>query len=400
MGRKSEHNLPPGIQQGNATTLWATLEGDDAKLWRQRYPGRSLPRRKAVTIKEALKLQRQLVDDLKSNRDPNADNPKVVDWVKTCIDRKRDLAPGTALRYRSSLKWQIEPHRIGRLRLLQVTDTHVNEWVDTMIAQPHQRHEDRTLDPYSIRNAFALVRMAFNMAIPKLITINPCKGVKLPKPDDDEIRPLDPEEVDVLLTYLDTLILDKATGKQRPHRNAALYHVAIRCGLREGELIGLRWSDIDLKRRELRVAGQIQKGARRKTKSGDRGRRTIPLSHDLVDVLKWHLQNQIEERNVNAEDWNAGNLVICSEAGTPINPSNLNFQFDRFLRQVELPDLRFHHLRHTYAALNIAAGMDLYTLSRRMGHSSITVTADKYGHLYQGQTQDVDAMDRLLKRKA
>src|SRR5829696_5186701 len=118
MGRKSAHNLPPGIQQGHENTLWATLEGEDAKLWRQRHPGRSLPRRKAATIKEALKLQRQLVDDLKANRDPNADNPKVADWVKTCIDRKRDLAPGTALRYRSSLKWQIEPHRIGRLRLL------------------------------------------------------------------------------------------------------------------------------------------------------------------------------------------------------------------------------------------------------------------------------------------
>jgi integrase len=66
----------------------------------------------------------------------------------------------------------------------------------------------------------------------------------------------------------------------------------------------------------------------------------------------------------------------------------------------ELPRLRFHHLRHTYAALSIAAGMDLYILSRRMGHSSITITADKYGHLYQGHSQDADALDRLLKRSA
>jgi integrase len=400
MGRKSQHNLPPGIQLDQHGIYWATLEGEDAKLWKARYPGTSLPRRKATTIKQALKFQRQLVNDLKANRDPNADNPKVSDWVRTCIDRKRDLAPGTALRYRSSLKWQIEPHRIGRLRLLQVTDTQVNEWIDVLIAQKHQRNDDRTLDPYSIRNAFALLRLAFNMAIPKLVTINPCKGVKLPLPDDEEIRPLDPEQVDIFLTYLDTLIHDKATNKQQPHRNAALYHVAIRCGLREGELIGLRWSDIDLKRHELRVAGQIQKGTRRKTKSGDRGRRTIPLSHDLVRVLEWHKRNQIEERAIGSENWNAADLVFCSDAGTPINPSNLNYQFDRFLRQAELPDLRFHHLRHTYAALNIAAGMDLYTLSRRMGHSTITITADKYGHLYQGHSQDADALDRLLKRSA
>jgi integrase len=70
----------------------------------------------------------------------------------------------------------------------------------------------------------------------------------------------------------------------------------------------------------------------------------------------------------------------------------------RLLGKAGLPDLRFHDLRHTYAALSIAAGVDLYTLSRRMGHSSISVTADKYGHLYQGNTQDADALDRLLKR--
>jgi integrase len=101
---------------------------------------------------------------------------------------------------------------------------------------------------------------------------------------------------------------------------------------------------------------------------------------------------------VSAKGWNAANLVFCSEAGTPINPSNLNAQFDRLLKKAELPHVRFHHLRHTYAALNIAAGVYRSTLSRRMGHSSITVTADKYGHLYAGHTQDVEAIDRLLRR--
>ncbi len=89
--------------------------------------------------------------------------------------------------------------------------------------------------------------MAFNMAIAdSLIAVNPCKGVELPRPDDDEIHPLTPDQVDTLLTLLDTL------DQGHPHRNAALYHVAIRYGLRRCELIGLRWKDIDLERRELR----------------------------------------------------------------------------------------------------------------------------------------------------
>jgi integrase len=390
MARKSAHNLPPGIQGDQRGIYWATLEGDDAKLWRKRHPGRSLPRRKAKDLREALKLQRLLIDDLKAGRDSNADNPRVAEWVRTCIDRKRDLEPATRTRYLSSLKWQIAPHPLGRMRLLQVTDTQVNQWVDTLIAQKHQRHDDRTLDPFTIRNAFALLRMCFNMAIPKLITINPCKGVKLPRPDDEEIQPLDPSQVEILLAYVDTL------DKGRPHRNAALYHVASRCGLRLGELTGLRRSDIDLKRRELRVAGQMQKGKRKGAKY--RSHRTIPLTADLVRVLRWHLKNQIEERRISPEGWNAAGLVFCSGAGTPINPSNLNAQFDRLLKKAGLPDIRFHDLRHTYATLSIAAGVQLFTLSRRLGHSSIAVTSNTYGHLYASYTEDVEAVDRLLKR--
>lgn len=398
MGRKSTHNLPPGIQQDQHGVYWATIEGDEAKTWRTRYPGRSLPRRKAASLKEALKLQRLLVDDLKAARDPNAENPKIAAWVETCIDRKRKLTASTARRYRQSLRWQIEPHRLGRMRVLQVAKKQIEEWVDDLIAQPRQDDPDRTLDAYSIRNAFALLRMALNRAVDEgLIVKNPCKGVELPAPADDEIEPLTPEQVEVLLGLVDALILDKASGRRHPHRNAALYHLAIRCGLRQGELLGLRWSDIDLKRHELRVASQIQKGQRTKTKT-PRSRRAIPLTADLVRVLKWHLANQQEERRVSAPGWNAAGLVFCSERGTPINPSNLDRQFKSLLSQAKLPTARFHDLRHAYAALSIAARVDIFTLSRRMGHSSITVTADRYGHLYQGHTQDVDSIDRLLKR--
>ena len=75
-------------------------------------------------------------------------------------------------------------------------------------------------------------------------------------------------------------------------------------------------------------------------------------------------------------------------------------QFDTLLRRNELPDVRFHDLRHTYAVLSIAAGVDIYTLSRQMGHSTISMTADRYGHLYQGHSQDLEALDQLLKRSA
>lgn len=400
MGRKSQHGLPPGIQRDQAGAYWATLEGEDAKRWRERYPGRTLPRRKAETEKAARQLQRQLVRDLERGRDPNAKNPTVAEYVKAWIAGKQKLAPSTRDRYETSLRWQIEPLRLGRLRLTQVSYTLVEEWIRDLKVQPHQRYPDRLLDPYTIRNAYALLRAALNTAVQRdELAKNPCKGVELPRPDDAEIMPLDPGQVDTLLTMLDTYVLDKATGKRSPHRNAALYHVAIRCGLRQGELFGLRWVDIDLNRRTITVAGQVQDRARTRTKT-KRSTRTIPISADTVAALRWHKQNQAEERNVAPEGWNAARLVFCTENGTPLDPSNANEQLGRFLKKAKLPRIRFHDMRHTYAALSIAAGTDIYTLSRRMGHSSISVTADRYGHLYAGHTPDIDSLDRLIKKGA
>lgn len=125
MGRKSAHNLIPGIQKDKNGVYWATLEGEDAKIWRERYPSHTLPRRKAADYKIAQKLQRRLIDDLKQGRDPNGENPKVSDWVKGCIGKKRQLAGSTKHRYERSLKWQIEPHPMGHMRLRSVQKKHV-----------------------------------------------------------------------------------------------------------------------------------------------------------------------------------------------------------------------------------------------------------------------------------
>jgi integrase len=393
MARKSAHGLPPGIQLDQHGVYWATLEGEDAARWRKRFPGRSIPRRKAIDQRAALKLQRGLSDDIRTNRDPNAKNPKVSDWVRTCIDRKRKLADSTRRRYQKSLTWQIETLRIGRMRVQEVLRSHVDEWIDALSQLASQHDTGRMLSRDSIRNALAVLRMAFNVAVDDdMITKNPCRGVELPAASDNEIRPLTPEQVNAVLLLLDTL------DRGKPHRLSALYHVAIRLGLRQSEIIGLRWKDIDFDRRELRVAGQLQANVHTTRGKTPHARRAVPLSPDVIETLRWHKHNQAEEKAVSPEGWNAAGFVFVSENGTPIRATNLRRQFDRILNRAGVPHVRFHDLRHTYAALSIAAGVELFTLSRRMGHSSISITADRYGHLYQSNNQDADALDRLLKR--
>jgi hypothetical protein len=143
-----------------------------------------LPRRKAKDQKQARALQRQLIRDLELGRDSQAENPTVAVWVEQWIASKRNLKPSTERRYQISLEHQIKPHKIGRLRLSQVTYRHVEEWIDALIVQP--RRDDLRgwtskpdesppkLDAYSIRNAFALLRAALNTAVQRdVIAKNP-----------------------------------------------------------------------------------------------------------------------------------------------------------------------------------------------------------------------------------
>lgn len=428
MGRTSSRNLPPGIQYSGGY-YFATLEGPDAQTWRARHPGRSLPRRRVRTLREAIQAQRELIAELKAGRDPQADNPTIAAYVETWIAGRKKLAPSTRRRYTQSWRYQIKPLRLGRLRLRQLTRDHVREWITALGALPRQDAPGQLLDPYTVRNAFAVLRAALNGAVRDgVIGANPCAGVELPDGEHAEIEPLTPAEVATLLGLVDAYDYDRATDTYRPHRLAALYHVAIRCGLRQGELLGLRIQDYDPKRRELRIGGQLQRGARTKGKT-KKAHRTVPVSPDVARVLAAHLQNLVEEQRLNGGEWNQAGLLFVSENGTPLTASNLWRAYTALQRRAGLvrpcdacrgagtvgagkkaqpcaactgrgviARFRFHDLRHTYAALSLAAGIDLFTLSRRMGHSSISVTADRYGHLYAGKDDDAAALDRLLKR--
>jgi integrase len=418
MGRKSAHGLPPGIHLDRKGVYWASLEGRYSAEWRDRYPGQSLPRRRAKDLRGALDAQRELIASLKTGQNLQAENPTVADWVERWVDGRR-LAPRTKKRYMQSHRWQIKAMRIGRLRLRQLTHDHVRQWVAELEHTPTRGSlKGTTLDPYSIRNAFAVLRGALNNAVRGgLIPSNPCRGIELPAPDDEEIQPMTVEQIERFLAVVDK------HDKGRPHRQAALYHIAIRCGLRYGEFSGLRWIDVDLKNRVLRVVGQFQDGKRKRGKT-PRAHRTLPLTPSLVEQLKAHQLNQQSEQSVSHERWNERGLVFCSEVGTPIGESNLRRQYCALQRRAGLIQpcekcaasgkiqgrkcrrcegtgkaalFRVHDMRHTYAALAIAAGVEMYTLSRRMGHESITTTADRYGHLYKGHDDDAAAIERLLK---
>jgi len=191
-------------------------------------------------------------------------------------------------------------------------------------------------------------------------------------------------------------LLDAARGD----RLEACYIVLLALGLRKGEALGIAWTDVDLDRGLLtvrqalkRVGGGITLGDVKTSGS----RRMINLPDEVVAALRSHRARQAAERLAAGTSWHESGLVFTTPIGTPIDPSNFRRQFDKVFAKAGLFGWHPHELRHSAASIMLAAGVPLEVVSRVLGHASIRITADVYGHIMDPQRQQAaDAMSTVL----
>ena len=222
-----------------------------------------------------------------------------------------------------------------------------------------------------------------------LIQRNPALAVKPPRYEIPEMKFFNEEQVNRFLSV--------AHGD----RYDALYHLELATGLRQSEILGLRWKDLDWDKRSLVVLHQLKREfkegdyfSQTKTKSG---RRIIILGKRTLEKLRNHWSNQLEEKRFAGDHWKENDLIFTSTIGTPINQSNLYKSFKNLLKKSELPDIRFHDLRHTAATLMLNHGVPAIIVSRRLGHSKVSVTLDIYGHLIpEMQNEAAELIDDLI----
>ena len=223
-----------------------------------------------------------------------------------------------------------------------------------------------------------------------LIPRNAAVGLKLPRITREEIDPLTEEQAKLLLETV------------RSDRLEALYVLALNTGMRQGELLALKWDDVDLGRGILRVRRTLTQAGgafvlgEPKTKNS---RRTIRLTSGAVEALRAHLSRQLREMEEMGSLYQPGGLVFASEIGTIINPSNLrNRSFKPLLGRAGLPPCRFHDLRHTCATLLLGRNVNAKVVSEMLGHSSISITLDVYSHLLPDmQEKAAEALEEALK---
>lgn len=170
----------------------------------------------------------------------------------------------------------------------------------------------------------------------------------------------------------------------------AAFFLAFASGLRRGELLALRWRDVDLQtgivqvRQTLVRAKNHEKGTSRMVFSDPKtpqSRRTIPIPEECLTALRQHRARQAEEKLLLGQAYNDHGLVFCQADGKPMDPRNFNRRFSRMLEKAGLPHIRLHDSRHTFATLLLEQGVSPKTVQTMLGHSSAKITLDVYSHV-------------------
>lgn len=202
----------------------------------------------------------------------------------------------------------------------------------------------------------------------QVLARNPADAVEAPRPTRTEMYTLNRDQAARLLSAIEGCEYDM------------VIRIALQTGLRLGELLGLRWQDVDLVRGEIHIVQTLQRVRRGDAVFGQpkthRSRRSVALSPDAVEVLRRHRTRQVEERLAAGSAYTNRDLVFADPNGEPINGDRLRRAFYRLLKDAGLPRLRLHDLRHTMATLMLSQHVHPKILSERLGHATVGITLD------------------------
>lgn len=357
-------------------------DGPRGRSWYFTIPGpagangkrRQIQRRGFRTRREAEKARTAALAEVDSGKRREPSRTTVAEhltaWLK---HEERNLGAASLERYARLVRTRLIPG-LGGIRLDQLGSLHIDRFYSAELAAGCSVHQ--------VRFCHTLLKAALRRAVKwKLLTANPCDDADPPRPvrldpEDRKVRAITDEEASRLLSAMEGPLWLAAT-------------LVLGTGLRRGEVLGLRWSDVDYETRRIRVRQTVEPpasgsggGVRMGAPKSNSSLRDFRAPEDLLELLQRHRAQQAQQILLLGRDrWQDLDLVFCNGKGEPIHPRTFQGWYWAARKAAGLPDLRFHDLRHTYATNQLRDGVMVTTVSKTLGHANVSITLNVYSHV-------------------
>jgi integrase len=332
--------------------------------------------------------------------------PECIEWLTTMqfqLNRGFDLQ-GRKMSLKNYLEHWLENHKVSsrpktylrykglseRYIIPRLGDTDLNDLHPLNIERFYANLITDGVGIRSVRLCHSILHSALGKAIDYgWILRNPARGVTQPQYKPSEMQVWNDSQVSLFLVIAES------------SRHKALYQLAITTGMRQGEIFGLKWTDLHWNLGEIQIQRQVQRipgeGWSYQEPKTRTGRRKIILGEGTLHALRLHREQQLINIKVAGERWQSHELIFPNSVGNPMDSSNLRLDFNRLVAKAGLPKIRFHDLRHTAASLMLNNGVPPIVVSRILGHAKPSITLDLYGHLYhEMQGEAAKIMDELV----
>jgi len=334
------------------------------------------------TKKEAQLKMPEILMQLNNNTFVNPDSITVNEYLEIWLKdyATPNVSPTTLSKYVYGIK-RISKY-IGSMKLQKIKPIHIQGAINEL--------NNSDLSSATVLDYYRTLNTAFNTAIKwQMINTNPCRGITPPKKDSKKMSVLNNEEARLLIQGT------------KDHAIHIVIFLALTCGLRRGEILGLQWEDIDFNNKMIHLTNNMVqadgKSILKDTKTST-GKRSIALPQNVVDELKQVRKNQIKYSLVFEEDYETNNFVCTWPDGKPFRPDYITQVFPKILKKLKLPNIRFHDLRHTHATLLLMQDVHPKVVQERLGHSKISITLDTYSHILPNMQQEAaEKIDKLFK---
>jgi integrase len=354
-------------------------------------------RRKSIYGKTRKEVQEKLKIALREQQQGTlvtAPQQKLEQFLYNWLDtQKHRVRPRTYERYEEIVRLHIIPE-LGHHYVQKLTAQQIEAFYAKKIREGYK--------PVTVASFHVVLHKAFATAVRwNLVARNVCDLVTPPRGEAVEVQPLSLEQIRKLL----------AVAVTRGYPMEGLLTLALATGMRRGELLGLKWQDIDfatstlhVRRIMTRVPSKLKteenKGYVEANPKTKKSRRSIRIAPFALTALQRHREAQEEVKKKAGRLWQDHDLVFCTSIGTPLNPERVREPFKALLKEAGLPDIRFHDLRHSAATLLLAMGIHPKIVQEMLGHSNIAMTMDVYSHVLPVMQQEaIDKLNEVMEKQ-